>query len=65
MMLAGIVVLFTFQNIASATVSLLALSVTLPLSILVLLVYGLGMVTGGLAVRLARAWFRGAARKRP
>ena len=57
---AGVVVLFKFQNLESATVSLLSMSVTLPLSILVALVYVLGMFTGGLLLALVRSWYRGA-----
>lgn len=55
---AGVVVLFKFQNLESATVSLLSMSVTLPLSILVALVYVLGMFTGGLLLALVRSWYR-------
>ena len=54
------VLLFKFQNLTSATVSLLGMSVTLPVSGLVLLVYALGMVTGGAVLSLLRSWVRGA-----
>lgn len=52
----AIVALFKFQNLQSATVSLLAFSVTLPMSILVMVIYVLGMLTGGFVVALLRTW---------
>jgi len=51
---AGIVLLFKVQNLTSVTVSLFAASVTLPISVLVLLIYVLGMLTGGMALALLR-----------
>ena len=53
--IAGIVLLFKVQNLTSVTVSLLGASITLPVSILVLLVYVLGMLTGGMVLALLRA----------
>lgn len=41
------VLLFKFQNLESVTVSFLSMSITLPTSILVFIVYILGMLTGG------------------
>lgn len=61
--LTGIVVLFKFQNLESATVSLFSMSITLPLSVLVLLIYVLGMLTGGFVLGLLRSWARGATRR--
>ena len=52
---AGIVLLFKVQNLTSVTVSLFATSVTLPLSVLVLSIYVLGMLTGGMVLALLRA----------
>ena len=60
---AGILVLFKFQNLESVTVSLFAASVTLPVSVLVLLIYVLGMLTGGLLLALLRTWVHGATRR--
>ena len=60
--LAGIVVMFKFQNMESATVSLFSMSVTMPVSRLVVLVYFLGMLTGGLVLALVRTWFTRAKR---
>ena len=57
----AIVALFKFQNLQSATVSLLSFSVTLPMSVLVMVIYVLGMLTGGFVVALLRAWVSRAA----
>jgi uncharacterized integral membrane protein len=62
-LLAGIVVLFKFQNLESATVSLFSMSATLPLSVLVFLIYVLGMFTGGFMLQLVRTWVHGATRR--
>ena len=59
---SAIVLLFKFQNLETATVSLLSASITLPLSILVLAIYVLGMLTGGCLLALLRTWIRGARR---
>jgi uncharacterized integral membrane protein len=61
---AAIVILFKVQNLESVTVSLFSASVTLPVSVLVLLIYVLGMLTGGFLLALVRSWVRGA-RRRP
>jgi uncharacterized integral membrane protein len=53
--IAGIVLLFKVQNLTSVTVSLFGASITLPVSILVLLVYVLGMLTGGMVLALLRS----------
>jgi uncharacterized integral membrane protein len=49
--------LFKFQNLDGVTVSLFSASFTLPVSILVFLVYVLGMLTGGSLLALLRTWF--------
>jgi uncharacterized integral membrane protein len=61
--LAAIVILFKVQNLESVTVSLFAASVTLPVSVLVLLIYVLGMLTGGFLLALLRSWVHGATRR--
>jgi uncharacterized integral membrane protein len=61
--LAAIIILFKFQNLESVTVSLFAASVTLPVSVLVLLIYVLGMLTGGFLLALLRSWVHGAMRR--
>ena len=61
-LLTAVVLLFKFQNLNSVTISLLGMSVTLPVSVLVILVYVLGMVTGSALFGLVRRWIRGARR---
>jgi hypothetical protein len=39
------------------------MSITLPLSLLVFLIYVLGMLTGGFMLSLLRSWARGATRR--
>ena len=62
--LGAIVILFKVQNLESVTVSLFSASVTLPVSVLVLLIYVLGMLTGGSLLALMRTWVHGATRRR-
>jgi uncharacterized integral membrane protein len=57
----AIVMAFKIQNLETVTVSLATMSVSMPVSILVLLVYVLGMLTGGFLMNLLRSWMRGAA----
>ena len=57
----AIVVLFKFQNLEP--VSLFSSSITLPVSVLVLLIYLLGMLTGGFVLALLRSWVRGASQR--
>ena len=61
-LLTALVLIFKFQNLDSVTISLLGISATLPLSTLVILVYLLGMVTGGALFGLVRSWIHGATR---
>lgn len=61
--LVAIVILFKVQNLESVTVSLFAASVTMPVSVLVLLIYLLGMFTGGFLLALVRSWVHGATRR--
>ena len=56
----AVVLLFKIQNLDSATVTLFSMSMTLPVSVLVVGVYVLGMLTGGFLVSLLRSWMRGA-----
>jgi uncharacterized integral membrane protein len=56
----AIVLAFKVQNLEAVTVSLASMSLTMPVSVLVLLVYVLGMLTGGFVVKLLRSWARGA-----
>lgn len=59
----ALVVLFKIQNVDTVTVSLFVASATLRVSTFVLLLYLLGMLTGGFLVALLRSWLRGAARR--
>ncbi len=54
----GLVLLFKFQNLETATISLFSASITLPMSILVFLIYVLGMLTGGSLYALLKSWVR-------
>lgn len=62
--LAALVVLFMAQNFQTATVSLFTASITLPISLLVITVYVLGMATGGFALALLRGLLGRAKRRR-
>lgn len=55
-LLTAVVLAFTVQNIEPVTVALFQLRITLPLALLVMLVYVLGMVTGGALLSLLRNW---------
>lgn len=57
---AGIVTLFKIQNLEVVTVSLFSMSMQMPTFMLVLLIYVLGMLTGGFMLALLRTWVRGA-----
>jgi putative membrane protein len=59
-LLTAAVLLFKFQNLSSVTLSFLTMNVTLPVSLMVIGVYVLGMVTGGALLSLVRGWVRGA-----
>jgi lipopolysaccharide assembly protein A len=58
-LVSAIVLIFTIQNLPTVTVHFVTLRLTLPLSVLVILVYFLGMLTGGVFVSLVRSWVRG------
>ena len=59
----GIIVLFKIQNLDTVTVTLLGASMTLRVSVLVLLIYVLGALTGGSLLALMRTWVHGATRR--
>jgi uncharacterized integral membrane protein len=61
--LAAIIILFKVQNLESVTVSLFSASVSMTVSVLVLLIYVLGMLTGGFLLALLRSWVHGATRR--
>jgi lipopolysaccharide assembly protein A len=58
--LVFVAVVFMVQNLASVTVGFFTTSLKLPLSIVLLLVYLAGMLTGGMAWSLLRTWVQGA-----
>jgi uncharacterized integral membrane protein len=55
-------IIFVFQNTQSVGISFLALSVTLPLAVLVFVVYVLGALSGGSLYALLRRSVAGARR---
>jgi putative membrane protein len=59
----AVVLLFKFQNLETVTVTLLSASVTLPISVLIILVYVLGALTGGFLLAVIRTWVRHASGK--
>lgn len=63
LVLAAVVFTFKFQNLDSVTVTFLSARLTLPLSVLLLAVYALGMLTGGVMLSLIRSWLQGATTK--
>ncbi len=58
-----VVVTFSLQNVSNVTIAFLTMSATLPLALLVLLVYVSGVFTGGFVLALLRSWVHGAKRK--
>jgi uncharacterized integral membrane protein len=60
--LTAVVLLFKVQNLQTVTVSLFSASMTLPVSLLVIGIYVLGMFTGGTLVSLVRGRVAGARR---
>jgi putative membrane protein len=54
------VLLFKIQNLTTVTVSFLTMSLTMPVSVTIILVYVLGMVSGGALLNVLRLWFQGA-----
>jgi uncharacterized integral membrane protein len=56
----ALVLLFKVQNLETVTVSLFGASVSLPVSVLVVGIYVLGMFTGGFVLALLRTWIGGA-----
>jgi len=56
--LTALVLLFKFQNLETVTISLFSASMTLPVSVLVVVIYLLGMLTGGILLALLRTLVR-------
>lgn len=62
-LLAFLLVVFSVQNFREVTVGLFGMSATVPLSLLVLLVFILGMYMGGAIRSFIRTLVRGAKKK--
>jgi uncharacterized integral membrane protein len=60
--LAAVAVIFALQNFTSVSVSFIGFSVTMPLAILVVVVYVLGAATGGSLFALLRRSYEGSRR---
>jgi uncharacterized integral membrane protein len=58
-----IIALFKVQNLDTVSVELFGASATLSVSVLVLLIYVLGALTGGTLLALIRTWVHGASRR--
>jgi putative membrane protein len=54
-------IIFAFQNIETITVSFLSFSITVPVAVLVVIVYVLGALTGGSLFALLHRSYRGSA----
>jgi uncharacterized integral membrane protein len=57
-LLAGVTILFALQNLQTITVSFMNWSVTLPIALVVIGAYALGMATGGSLMAFLRWTFR-------
>lgn len=57
---AAVIAIFAFQNLKLVTISFLAMRIELPVALLVVGVYFLGLLTGGAMLALVRSWLRGA-----
>jgi uncharacterized integral membrane protein len=63
MLIVVLIVIFTVQNLQTVTIVFLSSSMTIPLSVLVFLVYLLGMLTGGVVMAFVRLLMRKAQAK--
>jgi len=59
----AVVLLFKIQNFEVVTLSLFGASITMPTSLLVIVVYTLGMVSGSALLGLLRGWVKGTMRQ--
>ena len=59
----ALVLLFKIQNFDAVTGSLFGARITMPPSLLIIVVYILGMVTGSALLGLLRGWVKGAMRQ--
>lgn len=63
--LVAAILIFAFQNLQTVTVSFLGFSISAPLAVLAIVIYLLGMATGGSAWALVRWAWEGSRRPRP
>ncbi len=63
-LITAAVLLFKFQNLNAVTFTLLSMNLTLPVSIFTVLVYVLGMMTGGALMGFMRTVYKGATQGR-
>jgi uncharacterized integral membrane protein len=61
--LIALTLTFSLQNMGIVTISFLNTSATLPLAVLVILVFVSGMITGGSVLAIVRSWIRRAGRR--
>jgi uncharacterized integral membrane protein len=59
----GILLLFKIQNLTAVSVSFLGADITMSVSLMIFVVYVLGMLTGSSVFGLLRSWTRGATQK--
>lgn len=57
-LLLALVLVFALQNLRVVQVLFLDMSLSLPLALLIIGVYVLGMLTGGFCLSMVRAWIR-------
>jgi uncharacterized integral membrane protein len=62
--IVALTTLFAFENRGLVSLSLIFTQITLPISVLIVLIYFLGMFTGGLLITLIRALVRRLSQKR-
>jgi uncharacterized integral membrane protein len=63
-LITAVVLLFKFQNLNAVTFTLLSMNLTLPVSVFTVLVYVLGMMTGGALMGFMRSVYKGATQGR-
>jgi putative membrane protein len=63
-LITAVVLLFKFQNLNAVTFTLLSMNLTLPVSVFTVLVYVLGMFTGGALMGFLRTVYQGATQGR-
>ena len=63
LLIVTLTTLFAFQNSGTVNLSLLFTQITLPMSVLIVMIYFLGMFTGGLLITLLRTLMRNMTQK--